>query len=56
MAFEVPPLPYDYSALEPYIDQQTMHLHHDKHHQAYVTNLNAALEKAPELQYSAPKS
>ncbi len=50
MAFEVPPLPYDYSALEPYIDQQTMHLHHDKHHQAYVTNLNAALEKAPELQ------
>ena len=50
MAFEVPPLPYDYSALEPYIDEQTMHLHHDKHHQAYVTNLNAALEKAPELQ------
>ena len=50
MAFEVPPLPYDYSALEPYIDTQTMHLHHDKHHQAYVTNLNAALEKAPELQ------
>ena len=50
MAFEVPPLPYDYAALEPYIDQQTMHLHHDKHHQAYVTNLNAAIEKAPELQ------
>ena len=50
MAFEVPPLPYDYAALEPYIDTQTMHLHHDKHHQAYVTNLNAALEKAPELQ------
>lgn len=50
MAFEVPPLPYDYSALEPHIDTQTMHLHHDKHHQAYVTNLNAALEKAPELQ------
>ncbi|MFZ1133495.1 MAG: superoxide dismutase [Candidatus Korobacteraceae bacterium] len=49
MAFEVPPLPYDYSALEPYIDTQTMHLHHDKHHQAYVTNLNAAVEKAPEL-------
>ncbi len=49
MAFEVPPLPYDYSALEPYIDTQTMHLHHDKHHQAYVTNLNAAIEKAPEL-------
>src|SRR5437016_4062889 len=49
MAFEVPPLPYDYTALEPYIDDQTMHLHHDKHHQAYVTNLNAALEKHPEL-------
>ena len=50
MAHEVPPLPYDYSALEPTIDSQTMHLHHDKHHLAYVTNLNAALEKAPELQ------
>ena len=50
MAHEVPPLPYDYAALEPYIDTQTMHLHHDKHHQAYVTNLNAALEKAPDLQ------
>src|SRR5208283_4675055 len=50
MAHEVPALSYDYSALEPYIDTQTMHLHHDKHHQAYVTNLNAALEKAPELQ------
>ncbi len=49
MAHEVPPLPYDYSALEPYIDTQTMHLHHDKHHAAYVTNLNAALEKHPEL-------
>ena len=49
MAHEVPPLPYDYSALEPYIDTQTMHLHHDKHHQAYVTNLNAAIDKAPEL-------
>ncbi len=44
MAFEVPPLPYDYNALEPYIDEQTMHLHHDKHHAAYVTNLNAALQ------------
>ena len=50
MAHEVPALPYDYAALEPFIDMQTMHLHHDKHHQAYVTNLNAALEKAPELQ------
>jgi len=44
MAFEVPVLPYDYSALEPYIDTQTMQLHHDKHHAAYVANLNAALE------------
>src|SRR5258707_15235958 len=44
MPFGVPPLPYDYSALEPYIDEQTMHLHHDKHHAAYVNNLNAALQ------------
>jgi len=44
MAFEVPPLPYDYNALEPTIDEQTMHLHHDKHHQAYVTAANKALE------------
>jgi Fe-Mn family superoxide dismutase len=44
MAFEVPPLPYDYNALEPTIDDETMHLHHDKHHQAYVTNANNALE------------
>jgi superoxide dismutase, Fe-Mn family len=44
MPFELPPLPYDYAALEPYIDEATMKLHHDKHHQAYVTNLNAALE------------
>src|SRR5579864_4642144 len=43
MAFEVPALPYDYNALEPHIDEQTMHLHHDKHHQTYVTNLNNAL-------------
>ena len=49
MAFEVPALPYAYDALEPHIDEATMHLHHDKHHQAYVTNLNAALEKHPEL-------
>ena len=49
MAFEVPPLPYAYEALEPHIDSETMHLHHDKHHQAYVTNLNAALDKHPEL-------
>lgn len=44
MAFELPPLPYDYSALEPAIDTQTMQLHHDKHHAAYVTNLNNALQ------------
>ncbi len=50
MAFELPPLPYAYNALEPYIDEHTMHLHHDKHHAAYVNNLNAALEKHPELQ------
>src|SRR5947208_5615536 len=45
--FQLPPLPYAYDALEPHIDAQTMQIHHDKHHQAYVTNLNAALEKAP---------
>jgi Fe-Mn family superoxide dismutase len=50
MAFSVPDLPYAYEALEPYIDSQTMHLHHDKHHVAYVTNLNKALESAPDLQ------
>src|SRR5512132_1217975 len=44
MAYEVPPLPYDYAALEPHIDEQTMHLHHDKHHQAYVDKANGALE------------
>ena len=49
MAHQVPPLPYEYSALEPYIDSQTMTLHHDKHHAAYVNNLNAALEKHPQL-------
>jgi superoxide dismutase, Fe-Mn family len=50
MAHELPPLPYDYSALEPHIDTQTMQLHHDKHHAAYVNNLNAALEKHSVLQ------
>jgi Fe-Mn family superoxide dismutase len=47
MAFELPPLPYDYSALEPYIDTQTMYLHHDKHHQAYVDKVNDALKGHP---------
>ncbi len=49
MAYELPPLPYANSALEPSIDAQTMEIHHDKHHAAYVTNLNKALESAPEL-------
>jgi superoxide dismutase, Fe-Mn family len=49
MAYEVPPLPYAYNALEPHIDEQTMHLHHDKHHAAYVTKLNGAVEKYPDL-------
>lgn len=44
MSFSVPELPYEYNALEPFIDEQTMHLHHDKHHATYATNLNAALE------------
>ena len=50
MAFTVPPLPYAFDALEPYIDSKTMEIHHDKHHGAYVTNLNKALESAPDLQ------
>lgn len=49
MKFELPPLPYAYDALEPHIDTMTMQIHHDKHHAAYVNNLNAALEKHPEL-------
>jgi len=49
MAHECPPLPYGYDALEPHIDEATMRVHHDKHHQGYVNNLNAALEKHPEL-------
>ena len=50
MAFTLPNLPYAHDALEPHIDAKTMEIHHGKHHQAYVTNLNAAIEKAPELQ------
>ena len=49
MAHSLPPLPYGFNALEPHIDAQTMQIHHGKHHQAYVNNLNTALEKAPEL-------
>ena len=49
MAHEVPALPYDYNALEPHIDEQTMRIHHDKHHAAYVSKLNAALEGHPDL-------
>src|SRR3989454_9003769 len=45
----LPPLPYDFGALEPHIDAQTMQIHHGKHHQAYITNLNNALNKHPEL-------
>ncbi len=50
MPYELPPLPYAHNALEPFIDELTMQIHHGKHHQAYVNNLNAALEKYPELQ------
>jgi Fe-Mn family superoxide dismutase len=50
MAYTLPPLPYAPDALEPHIDKQTMEIHHGKHHQAYITNLNAALEKHPDLQ------
>jgi Fe-Mn family superoxide dismutase len=50
MAFQLPPLPYDFAALEPHIDAQTMQIHHGKHHAAYVNNLNAAIEKHAELQ------
>lgn len=52
MAFELPALPYATDALEPHIDKQTMEIHHDKHHQAYVTNLNKALEGKPEASHS----
>jgi superoxide dismutase, Fe-Mn family len=50
MAFTLGPLPFEYNALEPHIDEQTMRIHHGKHHQTYVTNLNAALENQPLLQ------
>lgn len=51
----LPPLPYDYSALEPHIDTQTMQIHHDKHHAAYINNLNAALKEQPDLQSKSPE-
>lgn len=49
MAFQLPDLPYGFDALEPHIDTATMQIHHGKHHQTYINNLNAAIEKAPEL-------
>src|ERR1019366_5667354 len=49
LPYVLPPLPYAFDALEPHIDAKTMEIHHDKHHGAYVTNLNKALESAPEL-------
>ena len=55
MPFTVPPLPYAFDALEPYIDAKTMEIHHDKHHGAYVTNLNNALANNPELQNKTPE-
>jgi Fe-Mn family superoxide dismutase len=55
VAIELPKLPYDYAALEPTIDEATMKLHHDKHHQAYITKLNGAIEKHPELGEKDPE-
>jgi Fe-Mn family superoxide dismutase len=55
VAYELPPLTYDYAGLEPYIDEATMKLHHDKHHQTYVTNLNGAIEKHPDLGSKSPE-
>lgn len=53
--YSLPPLPYGYNVLEPYIDEVTMHLHHDKHHAAYVKNLTEALDKHPELYEKSPE-
>jgi Fe-Mn family superoxide dismutase len=55
IGYELPPLPYPYESLEPFIDQETMHVHHDKHHQAYLNNLLAALDKHPELKAKSPE-
>jgi len=56
MKFVLPPLPYEYGALEPYIDAQTMEIHHSKHHQAYINNLTVALERFPEFQPTSAES
>jgi Fe-Mn family superoxide dismutase len=55
MAYELPPLPYPKDALEPHIDAQTMEIHHDKHHNAYVTNVNKAIAGKPELEKKSPE-
>ncbi len=55
IAYELPPLPYAYEALEPFIDTETLHIHHDKHHLAYFNNLMAALDKHPELKSKPPE-
>ncbi len=55
IAYELPALPYAYEALEPFIDAETMHIHHDKHHLAYLNNLMAALDKHPELKAKPPE-
>ncbi len=55
IAYELPPLPYPYEALEPFIDAETLHIHHDKHHLAYFNNLMAALDKHPELKAKSPE-
>jgi Fe-Mn family superoxide dismutase len=55
MPYQLIPLPYDYNSLEPTIDELTMHLHHDRHHQTYVNNLNAAVDKHPELYSKTPE-
>jgi Fe-Mn family superoxide dismutase len=55
MAYQLAPLPYAYDALEPHLDARTLEIHHDKHHATYLTNLNKALENAPDLQAKAPE-
>lgn len=55
MAYQLPPLPYDYNALEPYLDEETMRIHHDKHHQVYLDKFNAALENYPDLHKKKPE-